>query len=202
MGGSVASAGVRLRKRRRRSAPARPEAMESHTVELQHRDSRQVEASMLQMLAGRLTPLPGASGQQASYRLAVSEGTPVELLFERPTNRVTVRGVGRLMDSCIRLVRALDGAGQTGEAGMQLVSVKAAPAGRPGTHHRRGHGGRPGRATAGRACSAARRSAAAASRPSRSRRCSRQPAAQRPDRRPPRAIWSGRCGSRCSKVWT
>ena len=108
--------------------PARPEAMESHTVQLQNRESRQVEAAMLQMLAGRLTPLPGGDGQQASYRLAVSEGSSVELLFERPTNRVTVRGVGRLMDSCIRLVRALDGAGQTGEAGMQLVSVKATPA--------------------------------------------------------------------------
>ncbi|MCX7426748.1 MAG: hypothetical protein NTW96_14115 [Planctomycetia bacterium] len=110
------------------AGPARPEAMESHTVQLQNRESRQVEAAMLQMLAGRLTPLPGGDGQQASYRLAVSEGSPVELLFERPTNRVTVRGVGRLMDSCIRLVRALDGAGQTGEAGMQLVSVKATPA--------------------------------------------------------------------------
>ncbi|MBN2025049.1 MAG: hypothetical protein JW809_19890 [Pirellulales bacterium] len=101
-----------------------PIGPESHIIPLQNSRAGQVEAALVGMLPGRVRAVPGSTGQRAHYQLAVPGGV-IDLAFDRSTNEVTVRGAGRALESCIRLVRGLDQTVSSREPGARFVSLGA-----------------------------------------------------------------------------
>lgn len=105
------------------SAVQRPQF---RSVRLGRSTARQIESALVGMLGNRLSPVTGAGLGVGSYRLALPGSETINLGIHHQTNMVTVEGIGVAVDSCVRLIEALDGPPPTAARGTRLVSLRTA----------------------------------------------------------------------------
>ncbi len=100
-------------------------ALRSEVVQLQRKTAGQFEAALVNALGARLSRV-GADGSRAVvYRLTAAGGV-AELGIDSQLGTVTVRGSGPAVQSCVRLIRLLDGAERPADDGTRLVSLAGA----------------------------------------------------------------------------
>jgi general secretion pathway protein D len=94
-----------------------------HSVQLRNTTSRQVEFGLVDTLGKRLTPAPARGPGGQNYRLALPGGGALDVNIDYRANVVTVRGTGVAVDSCVRLIQALDSPPQPAGRTVRLVSL-------------------------------------------------------------------------------
>lgn len=109
------------------TSPSLPNRVQE--IQLQHVPAAQVENSLVEMLGNRLMPAGNAAGDVAEYRIKLSGNRSLGLSIDRRTHRVVVEGSGTPLDSCIRLVRALDDPARSADQSLRMVSLRMARAG-------------------------------------------------------------------------
>jgi len=99
---------------------------QSHEVQLRQTTARQLQTALVGMLGERLLVVGEAGGDTTGYRLKLPDGRTAQLTIDRQTDRVLVQGDGPVVDSCVRMVRALDRPREPGDNGTRLISLTGA----------------------------------------------------------------------------
>jgi len=105
------------------SIPGRPR---SQSVQLRYATAAQVEAALVNTLGRRLRPFMGGELARKDYQLALPGGATINLSFHYQTNSATVQGTGAAVDSCLRLIEALDSPPPPAGRSVRLVSLQTA----------------------------------------------------------------------------
>ncbi|OHB72601.1 MAG: hypothetical protein A2V70_09340 [Planctomycetes bacterium RBG_13_63_9] len=103
-----------------------PQPVRSRELRLQNSTARQIEATLVRMMGNRLSSVPNAAFGMRNYELAVAGGGTINLGIHHQTNHVIVQGVGPSVDSCVRLIQALDSPPPTNDSSTQMVPLRAA----------------------------------------------------------------------------
>lgn len=109
------------------TSPSLPNRVQE--IQLQRVPAAQVENSLVEMLGNRLMSANSAAGDVAEYRIKLSGNRSLGLSIDRRTHRVVVEGSGTPLESCIRLVRALDDPVRSADQSLRMVSLRMARAG-------------------------------------------------------------------------
>ena len=104
---------------------ASPQATGPSDIQLRNSTAEQIEAVLVGALGSRLEAAPGATGDQAHYRLILRDNTWLDLAMDRRTNRVRVTGDGKAADSLVQLIRMMDSPRQSGDESTRLVPLTA-----------------------------------------------------------------------------
>lgn len=96
----------------------------SQTIELRYVTAPQIEAALVGTFGNRLRPLIDAGQAARSFRLDQPGGRRTELSIHLQANRVTVQGTGTAVDSCVRLIQALDGPQLPAGRSLRLISLQ------------------------------------------------------------------------------
>jgi len=96
----------------------------SSTVALRNTTSRQFEEAIVAALGKRLAALPAMELGVKSYQLALPGGGTVRLDVQQQTNRAALQGPAAAVDSCIRLIQALDAGETAADRSTRLVPLQ------------------------------------------------------------------------------
>jgi len=105
------------------SIPGRPR---SQSVQLRYATAAQVEAALVNTFGRRLRPFMGGDLARKDYQLALPGGATINLSFHYQANSATVQGTGAAIDSCLRLIEALDSPPPPAGRSVRLVSLQTA----------------------------------------------------------------------------
>jgi type II secretion system protein D len=106
------------------ASPADSRATKSFTVGLRNTTARQFEEAIVAALGKRLVSLPAAELGVRSYQLVLPGGGTVRLDLRQQTNQATVQGPAAGVESCVRLIQALDTAESTADRSTRLVPLQ------------------------------------------------------------------------------
>ncbi|MBN2477152.1 MAG: hypothetical protein JXB62_21270 [Pirellulales bacterium] len=106
-------------------APAVPEAIRSREIRFQNKRAGEMEAALAETLGDRLSPAASPAAGIRNYRVNLPGGRTLDLAIHLQANLATVRGSGGVVDSCIRLIEALDGPRPAAGESMRTVSLRA-----------------------------------------------------------------------------
>jgi general secretion pathway protein D len=120
------------------SQPPTPNAiarggLPSGTIPLQHCTAGQLETSLVKVLGNRLQAFPSPRPQVRRYRVVSKTGENTELTIDPALNLVTLEGPDAAVETCRRLIRALDSLDEVGGQNTRLVPLQAS---RPASIHR------------------------------------------------------------------
>ena len=108
----------------------------TRSVQLRHATARQVEAGLVSALGKRLVLGTGGGPAVRNYHLGLPDGKRIDLSIDHQANRVTLQGQGTTVDSCLRLIQALDRPALPRDRGMRLLHARhCAATGAGGTTH-------------------------------------------------------------------
>jgi type II secretion system protein D len=108
-------------------APAVPAGLRQE-FRLTRTTAEQFEAALLSTVGNRLTPVAGGGNAASAYRLTLTSGQKLGIAVNRQTQAVQLEGTAAAVNSASQLVQALDSPGGATDAGLRLVSLKAAHA--------------------------------------------------------------------------
>ena len=104
--------------------PAAARGPRSRTLQLRHTTAQQLEAALVKTLGGRLTPIVGGGQAAREYRLDLPGGGKINLGVHYQTNLAVVQGAGRAVESCVRLIQALDRPRSSAGQSTRLISLQ------------------------------------------------------------------------------
>ena len=96
----------------------------SRSVSLRHCAVEQLEAALVGLLGNRLTAVSSPQPQTRRFRVACGGGDNVELAIDLGGKQVAVEGPAAAVESCARLIQALDSAQETGGQSTRLVPLR------------------------------------------------------------------------------
>jgi general secretion pathway protein D len=94
--------------------------------QLQHITSEELNSRLLRTLGNRLSAIQSTSPGAVAYQLPLAGDARLLVSVEFRAHRVRVEGPGREVDSCVRMIRALDSPPLTANQGVSLVALRAA----------------------------------------------------------------------------
>ncbi len=106
------------------SAPVAARGPRSQPVQLRYTTAQQIEAALLRTLGKRLTPVLGGIQAAREYRLDLPAGGQINLSIDYRANRAIVQGTGPAVDSCVRLIQALDNPKMPAGRSLRLASLQ------------------------------------------------------------------------------
>ena len=95
-------------------------------LQLQHITGEELNSRLLRTLGHRLSAMQTASPGVAAYQLPLAGGAGLVLAVEFRAHRVRIDGPGREVDSCARMIRALDSLPPAANQEVSLVALHAA----------------------------------------------------------------------------
>ena len=94
------------------------------SVSLQSCTAEQLEASLAGLLGNRLRAIPPLQAQTRRYGVVAGNGESVELTIDAGLKQVTIEGPVAGVETCARLIRALDSPDEAGGRNTRLVPLR------------------------------------------------------------------------------
>ena len=79
------------------------------------------------MLGNRLSSLPGQRTDLRQYRLALADGSHVDLAIDWAAGQVSIQGAEAAAEACARLIRTVDNQAAAGGSDIRLLPLRGAP---------------------------------------------------------------------------
>jgi type II secretion system protein D len=107
------------------ASAAAPAGMnQSCSVTLRYCTTDQLEASLAGLLGNRLRPIPALRAQTRRYGVVSGNGDSVELTIDAGLKQAIIDGPGPTVETCARLIRALDSPDEAGGRNTRLVPLR------------------------------------------------------------------------------
>ena len=116
------------------AAAARPNAapieaggmLGAREFQLQQISGEELNARLVRMLGSRLSTMQSSSADVVAYQLPLAGSPGLVVAVDLRAQRARIEGPSRAVDSCMRMIQALDSAPLAPHQGMSLVSLRAA----------------------------------------------------------------------------
>ncbi len=104
----------------------RANVVTSREVRLKNITAEKAEVQLAGLLADRFSTLASTGQRVRNFELAFSDGQRVHLAMDHTRNAALIRGSGRALETCEKLVRALDAKRSSSRLSTRVVSLRSA----------------------------------------------------------------------------